>query len=109
MCQLVGRPSWELVGERSIDVMPEYQPREAWEQDEQSFSTGLPGEGEQHFVDRAGMVWYTGNRNAMIGRLDPATGAITRYLNDILPKLGDWSSTRVAELTPAAWQAARKS
>jgi transposase len=31
------------------------------------------------------------------------------YLNDILPKLGDWSSTRVGELTPAAWQAAQKS
>lgn len=31
------------------------------------------------------------------------------YLNDVLPKLGDWSITRVAELTPAAWQAAQKS
>jgi virginiamycin B lyase len=25
------------------------------------------------------MVWYAGNRNGMIGKLDPATGAITRY------------------------------
>lgn len=29
------------------------------------------------------------------------------YLSDILPKLGDWPSNRVAELTPSAWKAAR--
>jgi transposase len=27
------------------------------------------------------------------------------YLTDVLPKLGDWPSNRVAELTPAAWKA----
>jgi len=31
------------------------------------------------------------------------------YLSDILPKLGAWPITRVAELTPAAWKAAQKS
>jgi virginiamycin B lyase len=30
-------------------------------------------------VDRRGMVWYAGNRNAHIGRLDPATGRITKF------------------------------
>jgi transposase len=29
------------------------------------------------------------------------------YLNDILPKLGDWPVNRVAELTPRAWKVAR--
>jgi len=29
------------------------------------------------------------------------------YLGDILPKLGGWPSTRVAELTPAAWKLAQ--
>ena len=28
------------------------------------------------------------------------------YLMDVLPRLGDWPTTRVAELTPAAWKAA---
>jgi hypothetical protein len=31
------------------------------------------------------------------------------YLGDILPRLGNWPITRVAELTPTAWKAARKS
>jgi len=30
------------------------------------------------------------------------------YLSDILPKLGDWPSSRVAELTPTAWKASQK-
>ena len=30
------------------------------------------------------------------------------YLGDILPRLGDWPSQRVAELTPTAWKAAQK-
>ena len=30
------------------------------------------------------------------------------YLKEVLPKLGDWPSQRVAELTPAAWKAAQK-
>ena len=30
------------------------------------------------------------------------------YLNDVLPRLGDWPINRVAELTPTAWQAAHK-
>jgi hypothetical protein len=29
------------------------------------------------------------------------------YLTDVLPKLGDWPITRVAEFTPAAWKAAQ--
>jgi transposase len=29
------------------------------------------------------------------------------YLNDILPKLGEWPASRVGELTPTAWKAAR--
>jgi len=29
------------------------------------------------------------------------------YLNDVLPKLGDWPANRVAELTPSAWKAAQ--
>jgi len=31
------------------------------------------------------------------------------YLNDVLPRLAEWPANRVAELTPAAWKAARKS
>jgi len=31
------------------------------------------------------------------------------YLKDVLPKLGQWPINRVAELTPTAWKAARKS
>jgi transposase len=30
------------------------------------------------------------------------------YLKEVLPKLGDWPSQRVAESTPAAWKAAQK-
>jgi transposase len=30
------------------------------------------------------------------------------YLKDVLPRLGDWPSHRVLELTPAAWKAAQK-
>jgi virginiamycin B lyase len=30
-------------------------------------------------VDAKGMVWYSGNHNGTIGKLDPKTGAITRY------------------------------
>ena len=30
------------------------------------------------------------------------------YLSDVLPKLGDWPITRIAELTPVAWKAVRK-
>ena len=33
---------------------------------------------------------------------------VRAYLNDVLPRLGDWPTTRVAELTPAAWKAARE-
>ena len=29
------------------------------------------------------------------------------YLNDVLPKLGDWPISKVAELTPSAWKIAR--
>jgi hypothetical protein len=29
------------------------------------------------------------------------------YLTDVLPKLGDWPITRVAEFTPAVWKAAQ--
>ncbi|MDB5830140.1 MAG: transposase [Variovorax sp.] len=34
---------------------------------------------------------------------------LIKYLNDVLPKLGDWDNTRVAELTPMAWKATLKS
>jgi transposase len=34
---------------------------------------------------------------------------LIRYLNDVLPKLGEWDGTRMAELTPMAWKAALKS
>jgi virginiamycin B lyase len=30
-------------------------------------------------VDQQGMVWYAGNGNGHIGKLDPATGKITKY------------------------------
>jgi hypothetical protein len=30
------------------------------------------------------------------------------YLTEVLPRLGDWPVSRVAELTPAAWKAAQK-
>jgi transposase len=30
------------------------------------------------------------------------------YLKDVLPKLGEWPASRVAELTPTAWKAAQK-
>ena len=32
---------------------------------------------------------------------------LREYLGDVLPKLGNWPITRVAELTPTAWKAAR--
>jgi hypothetical protein len=32
---------------------------------------------------------------------------LRQYLNDVLPKLGDWPINRVAKLTPAAWKAAQ--
>ncbi|MBN9688592.1 MAG: IS66 family transposase, partial [Verrucomicrobia bacterium] len=34
---------------------------------------------------------------------------LREYLGDILPKLGTWPITRVAELTPSAWKAGRVS
>ena len=30
-------------------------------------------------LDKAGNVWYTGNKNGTIGKFDPHTGAITVY------------------------------
>ncbi|HEX9047729.1 MAG TPA: IS66 family transposase [Verrucomicrobiae bacterium] len=33
---------------------------------------------------------------------------LRQYLNDVLPKLGDWPINRVAELTPAAWKTAHQ-
>jgi transposase len=30
------------------------------------------------------------------------------YLRDVLPRLGDWPITRIAELTPSAWKAAQQ-
>ena len=32
---------------------------------------------------------------------------LRKYLGDVLPKLGNWPITRVGELTPTAWKAAR--
>ncbi|MGH7442636.1 MAG: IS66 family transposase, partial [bacterium] len=32
---------------------------------------------------------------------------LRQYLNDVLPKLGDWPINRVAQLTPTAWKAAQ--
>lgn len=34
---------------------------------------------------------------------------LRKYLNDVLPKLGEWPINRVAELTPKAWKAAQAS
>lgn len=34
---------------------------------------------------------------------------LRKYLNDVLPRLGDWPINRVAELTPTVWKAAQKS
>ena len=34
---------------------------------------------------------------------------LRKYLNDVLPRLGEWPINRVAELTPTAWKAAQKS
>ena len=33
---------------------------------------------------------------------------LRKYLNDVLPKLGEWPINRVAELTPTVWKAAQK-
>jgi hypothetical protein len=33
---------------------------------------------------------------------------LRQYLNDVLPKLGQWPINRVAELTPAAWKKAQQ-
>jgi transposase len=33
---------------------------------------------------------------------------LREYLNEVLPKLGDWPAKRVAELTPTAWKAAKQ-
>jgi len=33
---------------------------------------------------------------------------LRQYLNDVLPRLGQWPINRVAELTPTAWQTAHK-
>ena len=48
----------------------------------------LPAGARPHglVVDRAGIVWYTGNGNGSIGRLDPATGQVREYR---LPSGGD--------------------
>lgn len=34
---------------------------------------------------------------------------LRNYLNDVLPRLGDWPAHRVAELTPTRWKAAHTS
>ena len=34
---------------------------------------------------------------------------LREYLRDVLPKIGGWSSTHVADLTPASWKASRQS
>lgn len=33
---------------------------------------------------------------------------LRQYLNDVLPKLGQWPINRVAELTPTAWKKAQQ-
>ena len=33
---------------------------------------------------------------------------LREYLNDVLPRLGDWPAKRVAELTPTAWKKAKQ-
>ena len=33
---------------------------------------------------------------------------LRKYLGDVLPRLGDWPSNRVGELTPTAWKASQK-
>jgi len=38
----------------------------------------------------------------------PDTINLRRYLQDVLPRLGDWPINRVGELTPLAWKAAQK-
>ncbi len=32
---------------------------------------------------------------------------VREYLEDVLPKIGNWPNQRIAELTPMAWQAGR--
>lgn len=34
---------------------------------------------------------------------------VREYLNDVLPRLGDWPVNRIGELTPSAWKASRAS
>lgn len=47
----------------------------------QFYEWDLPPGAHPHglLVDRAGMVWYTGNGNGTIGKLAPATGKVTEY------------------------------
>jgi hypothetical protein len=32
---------------------------------------------------------------------------LREYLNDVLPRLGEWPANRIGELTPSAWKASR--
>jgi virginiamycin B lyase len=50
--------------------------------DKQTFNEwDLPPGARPHglLVDKVGIVWYTGNGNGTIGRLDPKTGKVTEY------------------------------
>ncbi|EPX59153.1 hypothetical protein D187_003057 [Cystobacter fuscus DSM 2262] len=84
LCRLVGRPASELLGQRSIDVMPEYQEQSAWEQDEQSFASGQPGESEQSFIDSTGMSRTILTRRAVFPGADgqPSLVSVLRDLTE---------------------------
>ncbi len=84
LCRLVGRPAAELLGQRSIDVMPEYQEQSAWEQDEQSFASGQPGESEQSFIDSTGMSRTILTRRAVFPGADgqPSLVSVLRDLTE---------------------------
>jgi PAS domain S-box-containing protein len=83
-CRFMGRPAEQLLGKTSIDVLPEHEAKAFWLQDEQTFTSGQPGESEQTFADAAGLPRTITTKRAVFPGSDgqPALVGVIRDLTE---------------------------
>ena len=69
-----------------------------------ALALGLPAPvlAQKHLISQAALISIV----ETCRRLDIP---LREYLRDVLPKIGGWSSTHIADLTPAHWKAPRQS
>ena len=80
----VGLPASQLLGKRSVDVLPASTAQTLWEQDEQSFSLGQPSESDTSFIDSTGLPRSLLIKRAVFPGADgqPALVSIMRDLTE---------------------------